>query len=38
VAAVDIAVDLPHHHRGTHMSRFLEVLNRFHRRGHHRVT
>jgi len=30
VAEVDIAVDLPHHHRGTHMSRFLEVLNRFH--------
>lgn len=31
VAELDIFVELPHHHRGTHMSRFLEVLNRFHR-------
>ncbi|MCD4829595.1 MAG: GTP cyclohydrolase FolE2 [Candidatus Cloacimonetes bacterium] len=31
VATLDITVDLPHHHRGTHMSRFLEVLSRFHR-------
>ena len=30
VASIDIFVDLPHHHRGTHMSRFIEVLNRFH--------
>ncbi|MGI8603521.1 MAG: GTP cyclohydrolase FolE2 [Verrucomicrobiales bacterium] len=27
VATVSLAVDLPHHHKGTHMSRFLEVLN-----------
>ena len=31
VANIDIFVDLPHHHRGTHMSRFIEVLNRFHK-------
>ncbi len=31
VATIDIFVDLPHHHRGTHMSRFIEVLNRYHR-------
>lgn len=30
VAELDIYVKLPHHHRGTHMSRFLEVLNKFH--------
>ncbi|MBN1949198.1 MAG: GTP cyclohydrolase I FolE2 [Candidatus Cloacimonetes bacterium] len=30
VADLDIYVQLPHDHRGTHMSRFLEVLNRFH--------
>lgn len=27
VAAIDMSVNLPHHFRGTHMSRFLEVLN-----------
>lgn len=27
VATVSLAVDLPHHHKGTHMSRFLEALN-----------
>jgi GTP cyclohydrolase IB len=27
VATVSLAVDLPHHHKGTHMSRFVEVLN-----------
>ena len=27
IADLDIYVELPHHHRGTHMSRFLEVLN-----------
>ena len=30
VAELDIFVELLHHHRGTHMSRFLEVLNNFH--------
>lgn len=28
VATVNMFVDLPHHYRGTHMSRFLEVLER----------
>ena len=28
VATVALAVDLPHHYKGTHMSRFVEVLNR----------
>ena len=27
VATVSMAVDLPHHYKGTHMSRFVEVLN-----------
>lgn len=27
VATVQMTVDLPHHHKGTHMSRFVEVLN-----------
>jgi len=27
VAIVSLAVDLPHHYKGTHMSRFVEVLN-----------
>jgi len=27
VATVSLAVDLPHHHKGTHMSRFVEVLH-----------
>ena len=31
IASIDIFVDLPHHHRGTHMSRFIEILNRFHK-------
>jgi len=31
IAVLDIFVELPHNHRGTHMSRFIEVLNRFHR-------
>ncbi len=31
VADLDIYVELPHQHRGTHMSRFLEVLNHFHK-------
>ncbi len=29
VANVTLTVDLPHHHKGTHMSRFVEVLNEF---------
>ena len=27
VATVNMAVDLPHHFKGTHMSRFVEVLH-----------
>ncbi len=27
VAIIQLTVDLPHHYKGTHMSRFLEVLN-----------
>lgn len=27
IATVTLTVDLPHHHKGTHMSRFIEVLN-----------
>ncbi|MGH8048724.1 MAG: GTP cyclohydrolase FolE2 [Chthoniobacterales bacterium] len=27
IAMVQLTVDLPHHHKGTHMSRFVEVLN-----------
>lgn len=30
VADLDIYVSLTHHHRGTHMSRFIEVLNKYH--------
>jgi GTP cyclohydrolase I len=30
-AEIDIYVDLAAHHRGTHMSRFIEVLNHFHK-------
>jgi GTP cyclohydrolase I len=29
VATVQLTVDLPHHYKGTHMSRFVEVLNSF---------
>jgi GTP cyclohydrolase I len=29
VASVTLSVSLPHHYRGTHMSRFVEVLDRF---------
>lgn len=28
-AAASITVDLPHHYKGTHMSRFIEILNRW---------
>jgi GTP cyclohydrolase I len=28
VAAINMYVDLPHHYKGTHMSRFIELLNR----------
>ena len=31
VADLDMFVELPHQHRGTHMSRFLEVLNHYHK-------
>ncbi len=30
VAKINMYVDLPHHYRGTHMSRFLEVMSRYH--------
>ncbi len=30
VAEIDFFVELPHHYRGTHMSRFIEVLNSYH--------
>jgi len=32
VATVNMYVNLPHHFKGTHMSRFIEILNRFHGR------
>ena len=32
VATVNMYVNLPHHFKGTHMSRFVEILNRFHGR------
>lgn len=32
VADLDIFVELPHNHRGTHMSRFIEILNEYHQR------
>ncbi len=31
VADIDFYVELPHFHRGTHMSRFIEILNTYHR-------
>lgn len=31
IAELDIYVELFHHHRGTHMSRFIEVLNHYHK-------
>jgi GTP cyclohydrolase IB len=31
VANINLYVNLPHEFRGTHMSRFVEILNRFHR-------
>jgi GTP cyclohydrolase I len=30
VASINMYVDLPHKNKGTHMSRFVEILNRFH--------
>ena len=30
VASIQMSVMLPHHFRGTHMSRFIEILNRHH--------
>jgi len=32
IASVNMYVNLPHHFKGTHMSRFVEILNRFHGR------
>jgi GTP cyclohydrolase I len=29
IAQVSMAVNLPHHFKGTHMSRFIEVLNAY---------
>jgi GTP cyclohydrolase I len=29
VARVNMFVDLPHHFKGTHMSRFIEILNKY---------
>lgn len=31
VATINMSVNLPHHFRGTHMSRFIEILNRYRR-------
>jgi len=31
IAKVDMCVDLPHHYRGTHMSRFVEILHHYHK-------
>ncbi|MBI5682881.1 MAG: GTP cyclohydrolase I FolE2 [Deltaproteobacteria bacterium] len=30
IASVNMYVDLPHHFKGTHMSRFIEILNEYH--------
>ena len=30
VASVNMYVNLPHHFKRTHMSRFVEILNRYH--------
>ena len=30
VGTFELAVDLPHHFKGTHMSRFVEVLSAYH--------
>ncbi len=34
VATINMFVNLPHHFRGTHMSRFVEILNHYHRDFH----
>jgi GTP cyclohydrolase I len=34
VGSIDMSVNLPHHSRGTHMSRFVEILNEYHRELH----
>ena len=31
IAKVNMCVDLPHHYRGTHMSRFVEILHHYHK-------
>ena len=30
IATINMYVNLPHHFKGTHMSRFIEILNRYH--------
>jgi GTP cyclohydrolase I len=30
IATINMFVDLPRHFKGTHMSRFIEILNRYH--------
>lgn len=32
IAKINMYVNLPHHFRGTHMSRFIEILNKYHRK------
>jgi GTP cyclohydrolase I len=34
VGSINMFVNLPHHFRGTHMSRFIEILNAYHRELH----
>lgn len=34
IASIGMEVKLPHHFRGTHMSRFIEILNDYHRELH----
>jgi len=34
VGSINMYVSLPHHFRGTHMSRFVEILNEYHRELH----
>jgi len=31
IASINMSVNLPHHFRGTHMSRFIEILNKYRR-------
>ncbi len=34
IGSINLYVNLPHHFRGTHMSRFIEILNEYHRTLH----